>query len=194
VQRNIFTNIGIFDLNRKMRTMKNLLLITFLICLSKPVSAQENCKESKYLDGAINGSASEQFLMGYCWETNKNYTEAFVWYRKAAEQGGADAQYTLGIMYANGKGVPQNDTEAIAWYRKAAEQGLAAAQYNLGIMYGNGQGVPQSHEKCYIWSSLASANGIEKGAGNRDICAKKLTHEGLQNAQKEAAKLFELYR
>jgi WD40 repeat protein len=47
------------------------------------------------------------------------------WYRKAAEQGNADAQYSLGFMYENGRGVPRDDTAAASWYQKAAEQGNA---------------------------------------------------------------------
>ena len=40
-----------------------------------------------------------------------------------AEQGVADAQNSLGVMYANGEGVPQNDKTAVKWYTLAAEQG-----------------------------------------------------------------------
>ena len=43
--------------------------------------------------------------------------------RKRAEQGDAEAQYGLGVFFANGIGVPQNETAAASWYRKAAEQG-----------------------------------------------------------------------
>ena len=58
--------------------------------------------------------------------------EAMRWYRKAADQGNAIAQYNLGWMYENGRGVVQDDAEAMQWYRKAADQGYAAAQYNIG--------------------------------------------------------------
>tara|TARA_R110000765_G_scaffold324976_2_gene416497 strand:+ start:916 stop:1131 length:216 start_codon:yes stop_codon:yes gene_type:complete len=61
--------------------------------------------------------------------------ETVSWYRLAAEQGDADAQYNLGIMYDTGRGVPENDAEAVRWYRLAAEQGDANAQFNLGGMY-----------------------------------------------------------
>ena len=44
--------------------------------------------------------------------------EAVKWYRKAAEQGHADAQTILGMMYKEGKGVPQDDAEAVKWYLK----------------------------------------------------------------------------
>ena len=44
-------------------------------------------------------------------------------YRKAADQGLADAQDNLGDMYADGRGVAKDDAQAVAWYRKAADQG-----------------------------------------------------------------------
>ena len=52
--------------------------------------------------------------------------------RARADAGEASAQFNLGGMYANGRGVPQDDAEAIAWYRRSAEQGQAGAQVNLG--------------------------------------------------------------
>ena len=61
-----------------------------------------------------------------------------------AEQGDAEAQLNLGIRYANGEGVPEDDAEAVKLYRLAAKQGDAEAQNNLGIMYANGDGVPQN--------------------------------------------------
>ena len=46
----------------------------------------------------------------------KDNVEAVTWYRKAANQGHAEAQGQLGVMYANGLGVTQNNVEAVAWY------------------------------------------------------------------------------
>ena len=60
--------------------------------------------------------------------------------RARADAGEASAQFNLGWMYTEGRGVPQDDAEAIAWYRRAAEQGNADAQFNLGWMYANGRG------------------------------------------------------
>ena len=69
--------------------------------------------------------------MGWCYEKGQgvpqDYAEAVKWYRKAAEQGYADAQYNLGSCYYNGKGVPQNYAEAVKWYCKAVGQGHADA-------------------------------------------------------------------
>ena len=72
------------------------------------------------------------WLMGLCRRSVKprcqgvkqDHAEAVRWYRKAAEQGDADAQCMLGVAYENGRGVKQDASEAVWWYRKAAEQGL----------------------------------------------------------------------
>ena len=53
--------------------------------------------------------------------------EALKWYRMAAEQGNAPAQFSLGFMYANGEGVPEDYVRAYAWYNLSAAQGLEPA-------------------------------------------------------------------
>ena len=74
----------------------------------------------------------------------QDYAEAESWYRKAAEQGYASAQYSLGVMYREGRGVPKDDAQAATWFTKAAEQGVAKAQFKLGNMYKHGIGVPKT--------------------------------------------------
>ena len=67
--------------------------------------------------------------------------------RRAAEQGDASAQTSLGWLYMYGQGVPQNDKEALKWFRLAAAQGYANGQYNVGPLYMMGRGVPQNYEE-----------------------------------------------
>jgi hypothetical protein len=54
--------------------------------------------------------------------------EAAQWFRKAADQGNATAQFTLGGLFSQGRGVAQSDAEAARWCRKAADQGFKEAQ------------------------------------------------------------------
>ena len=49
----------------------------------------------------------------------QNYAEAAKWYRKAAEQGNATAQESLGSLYEQGQGVPQNYIWAHMWFNLA---------------------------------------------------------------------------
>jgi len=61
----------------------------------------------------------------------QDYAKAMKWYRKAAEQGDAGAEYNLGDMYKQGQGVPRDYAEAARWYDKAAGQGIEKAKISL---------------------------------------------------------------
>src|SRR5512140_1921164 len=73
----------------------------------------------------------------------QDYAKALALWKPLAEQGDAAAQYQLGTLYAEGKGVEQSDTTAASWFARAANQGNAAAQYNLAVSYAEGLGVPK---------------------------------------------------
>ena len=76
-----------------------------------------------------------------------------------AQAGDTEAQFVLGIMYANGSGVEQDFKEAVKWFRKAAHQGYARAQYNLGGMYRDGLGVEQDLKEAVKWYQKAAEQG-----------------------------------
>ena len=106
---------------------------------------------------------------GVCWSADfqkgldaygkGDYATALKEWRPFAEQGHADAQFNLGVMYRNGRGVPQDDKTAVKWYTLAAEQGDAGAQNNLGKMYDIGRGVPQDYKTAVKWFRLAADQG-----------------------------------
>ena len=112
--------------------------------------------------------------------------EAVKWYRLAAEQGHAGAQYDLGLIYDNGEGVVQDQDAALKWYRMAADQGHAWAQSNLGIKYAEGQGVPQDYVRAYMWWNLAAAKGDAGALTNRGTIAKEMTPAQIAKAEKLA--------
>jgi TPR repeat protein len=73
-----------------------------------------------------------------------------------AAQEDAMAQYRLGLLYADGKGVPQDYGKARQWWEQAAAQGDTNAQDNFGALYADGHGMPQNNVKAYMWWSLAA--------------------------------------
>ena len=73
------------------------------------------------------GNAEAQIIMGDRWYNRNKPNPAVGWYKLAAEQGHARAQYNLGAMYQNGEGVEEDYEEAVKWLTKAAEQGLREA-------------------------------------------------------------------
>ena len=62
------------------------------------------------------------------------YAAAIGYWRPLANEGNADAQASLGMMYLKGQGVAQDDAQAVAWLHKAADNGHAGAQNNLGLI------------------------------------------------------------
>src|SRR5262249_52331134 len=121
---------------------------------------------------------------------SKDYAEAYRWFRAAATQDNASAQFSLGALYDRGYGVAQDHAEAARWYHLAADQGNAAAQLNLGIMYFLGRGVPQDYVESHKWLNLAASRFLPSEAvnraraiKNRDIVAKKMSQQRIEEAQ-----------
>jgi TPR repeat protein len=54
-----------------------------------------------------------------------------------------DEQFSIGLLYARGQGVPQDEAEAAKWIQQAADKGHAEAQATLGAMFQHGKGEPQ---------------------------------------------------
>ena len=118
----------------------------------------------------------------------KDYEEAVKWYRKAAEQGHAAAQYNLGVCYRNGIGISTDESEAVKWYRKAAEQGHAAAQYKLGVCYRNGRGVPTDESEAVKWYRNAAEQGHARAQFNLGWCYRN--GRGIPTDESEAVKWY----
>nr|WP_314228397.1 tetratricopeptide repeat protein [uncultured Kingella sp.] len=95
-----------------------------------------------------------------------NYAQAFRLWQPFAQQGNAGAQYNLGVMYAKGRGVVQDDKQAVSWFQKAANQGDAKAQYNLGTMYLEGRGVARNDKQALAWLQKAAQHGHIKAQNN----------------------------
>ena len=80
-----------------------------------------------------------------------------------AQQGDADAQFNLALLYHHGAGIPQDTRYAIYWYLKAARQGHVDAQYRLGSLYHNyrfEEEVPQDANRAVYWLTRAAEQGF----------------------------------
>ncbi|MDY4595082.1 MAG: tetratricopeptide repeat protein [[Pasteurella] aerogenes] len=114
------------------------------------------------INNASAETASEKFDRAYQYTQQQNYQAAFPIFKELAEQGNENAQFNLGLMYANGQGVRQDYLQAVKWYQQAAEQGLAEAQVTLGIKYELGEGVRQNSATAKMWIGKACDNGLQK--------------------------------
>ena len=138
------------------------------------------------------GDPEAQTLLGLSYFGGRgvatNYSQAVYWWRQAAGQNNAVAQYNLGVAYDRGLGVRQNGAEAVQYYLKAARQNHPDAQFNLAACYYNGTGVEQDYVEAYAWADLA-AETHTKAAKNRDDLGAKMSPEQMARAKKRAPEL-----
>jgi len=108
------------------------------------------------------------------------------WYRKAADQGQANAQGSLGYGYMNGCGVPQDFVAAAQWLQKAADQGDARSKANLGVMYRDGFGVAQDFVTAHEWFQKAIAHGFTDAEATLKDLEQRMTSEQIMEATRRA--------
>ena len=99
--------------------------------------------------------------------SNKPSLESLI---RDAEKGDADAQFRLGVRYAEGNGVQKDYYEAAKWYRKAAEQGNSDAQVNLGYCYEMGYGVEKDYQKAFQLYTASAKQGEVVAQTNLGNC------------------------
>ena len=136
----------------------------------------------------------EQFQLGLRYaEGNgvpKSITEAFRWWRWAADQGNADAQNMMGNCCYNGYGVEKNDSYAATWYYMAAQQGQAEAMLNLGTCYYYGYGVPRNATEANNWYRRAAERGNESairllnGTQNRNYNSSRSSQSNIDSIRR----------
>jgi TPR repeat protein len=164
---------------------------------------------------AISGDAIAQYNLGEVYEegqgVSQDYSQAAMWYRKAAEQGNADAQFDIGGLYYDGHGLSQDYVQAAIWYRKAAEQGNADAQSNLGLMYIDGRGVSKDYRQAAAWLRKAAeqglavaqfslgtlyydGSGVPQNSSQAAIWYRKAAEQGNADAQEELGGLYSFGR
>ncbi|KAF9974588.1 hypothetical protein BGZ73_001986 [Actinomortierella ambigua] len=142
---------------------------------------------------------------------NRDDSEAFRWYLKAAEQGSTEAQNMIGDFYYSGRGTPKDLVAAAHWTWKAAEAGDPKAQTCLGVMYEEGKGVERDDVKALSWYRMSAVQGYataqfnlavmyHKGNGvNRDdveavLWYQKSADQGNVHAQRNLGTMYEYGR
>jgi TPR repeat protein len=160
-----------------------------------PVQAPESHAEQ--------GGAEAQFHLGLhyanCAEgLEPNYKVAIEWYRKAAEQNHALAEFNLGVMYASGHGVTPDAVAAQVWFGKSASRGDAGAQNRLGVaqfqasLQGPLEDRPEARIEAFKWFQLAARQGYVGSEAARDEVTLLMTSEDVAEAVQRADRFVPL--
>ncbi|KAF9156118.1 hypothetical protein BG015_007160 [Linnemannia schmuckeri] len=131
----------------------------------RPNNIQASSGSTRQL--AEQGNAQAQYQIAQQYELGQgvpqDHTLALEWHLKSAEQGLADAQFSVGTLYRQfhvlAPGVPRDYRKAMDWFLKAAAQGHAAAQHSIGRMYECGEGVLKSDVIAAGWYRKAGEAG-----------------------------------
>ena len=119
-----------------------------------------------------------------------NYIKALDIFYVLAKEGDPKAQFNVGLIYANGKGVNKDTYQAMEWYKKAAEQDNTAAQYNLAKLIGQRpDGKDPRAQKMIVYWLQKAAEGGQREAMN-DLGMRYLKGEGVKQNKVKAFELF----
>ncbi|ELA09021.1 hypothetical protein MOMA_01390 [Moraxella macacae 0408225] len=112
----------------------------------------------------------------------------FSHYQTLAEQGDPEAQYQLGLCYAQGLGVEKNFREAARYWLMASKQNHAYALLYLGKLFEKGAGIPKDYTKAYQCYQVASQHNLSEGKVRLGMLY--LQGLGVERSAKKAVNLF----
>jgi len=137
---------------------------------------------------AMKGNVAAQMELGTRYIEGKGVSadpsEAFRWFRMAADNGETEAENQVGLMYAEGNGVVKDKTQAMNWFQAAADKGLAKAQFNLGFMYQSSiplivdhsslQEAQHAYANAKAWYQKAINQGHQEAVYNLQVLEKQM--------------------
>eukprot|EP00035_Acanthoeca_spectabilis_P019135 m.415201 g.415201 ORF g.415201 m.415201 type:complete len:1655 (+) comp16823_c0_seq80:4298-9262(+) len=152
------------DLYQKAADLKSLeATITLGVCFERGEGTEEDHEEAVRLYRLAASHRKAQFNLGNCFFVGNgvelNRTIAFQWFKRAADQGYADAQLCVGSCYERGAGVKLDQSKAFEWFKKSADQGNIKAQHSVASSLLHGLGVPQDVAKAVAAFEIPAMRG-----------------------------------
>ncbi|QHO73894.1 hypothetical protein ACH79_15835 [Bradyrhizobium sp. CCBAU 051011] len=86
-----------------------------------------------------------------------HYLEALKLWKRASQNGDAEADYRIGMLYAKNQGVVGSIPDAVVWCERAAQRGHAEAQYQLGLIYLYGVNASLGPNRPETWRQSSAA-------------------------------------
>ena len=133
------------------------------IVLPRPSARKQQikclCAAALLTFAVLGGAAAGPYEDGHTAYLRGDFAAAIRLWRPLADQGRAVAQFDLGEIYADGRGMQQDFAQAFTWFRRAALQGYPRAQFKIGTMYAMGQGVRQDYLQALKWYRKAAVRG-----------------------------------
>jgi TPR repeat protein len=156
--------------------------------------------KGQFLAAAQKGHALAQYGIARLYYDDGDFTQALLWYQKAANQGDLDALYNLGHMYHEGKGVSKDYARANQLFLEVADRGRfekdGSRSYKAMDMLGNsyrlGETGRSDYVEAYKWYLLAAARGHPDALGQMRELERYLTDSQIIEAKKRVEEFANL--
>ena len=144
---------------------------------------------------AERGDAKAQLALAWSYKSHSDNDTAEKWYKLAAQQGLAEAEYDYGaflktdvVHHENGKAVIRkaDPSQAFQWFMKAANHNHRAAFVRLAESYRDGKVVKQDYVEAYKYFTIAEKLGDIFAKGPRDALILKMTSDQIADGQSRA--------
>ncbi|MXZ50410.1 MAG: sel1 repeat family protein [Rhodobacteraceae bacterium] len=130
----------------------------------------------------LHGSSDIEYARDLM-ESNR-FEEAMAELLPAAHSGNADAEELIGIMYALGLGVPQDDVRAFEWYLRSSMKAHPGAQSGVGWYYETGRGLEKPDiVRAYMWYTLSAIGGDPDAKISLEFLVPKMTLEEINQGK-----------
>lgn len=143
-----------------------LILLPLVACCSRNPQKQTS-STSDLNDAQSKYDLGRKYLSGN--GVPRDTVEGMKLIEEAAEQGLAEAQFGLGLMYMGGV-VSKNESLAVKWLQKAADQGDAKRQWLLGALYQGGMGISEDRGESAKWFRRAAEQGYASAQEELGVC------------------------
>jgi hypothetical protein len=151
----------------KLKTVENRIGAVAGVLLLRSIYAWADLStaDTAYSKGYYSSAAQEYRVLAEKgdrtaqWKLGRLYSQGKGVPRKAAAQGLPVAKSNIGLLYDKGWGVAKDPSQAVEWLRKAADQGFAEAQCDLGVHYATGAGIARNPAEAAKWFQKAANQG-----------------------------------
>ncbi len=110
-------------------------------------------------------------------------------YRELAEAVEVRAMFQIGVLYGQGRGVPQDDAVAAQWFEKAASHDDTSAMLSLANLCAEGRGIKRDNQKIFSLCAKAAELGNPRALYNLGVA-----YAHGRGVAKDEAKALEYYR
>lgn len=148
---------------------RKLPVVVLSIALATGVSIAQPKSEPKIENAeAMKGATAAMNTM--------EFKRAIETLKPLADKGDANAQFNLGAIYANGRGVPADPKEAVRLYRLAVAKGHLGAMNNLAFMLKTGSGTEKNEREALgLYERIMASERNDPGAtAMKNIASKNI--------------------